>query len=1028
MTTHLSSGQARPPSPSGISRLGVMRILETSPIGVVVFGADWLILFANPTGGTLLGMSRTALVGSDFRSFCNNWQQLRDRYMKMPKSASGVHEADLHMRRIGQVRGEFWARASWEEMDFGGRDAYVMWIQDITARKAAEETLQRIFDATPLPMMLCRLKGGEVITSNRRASELFVAKRDVATLRLEHVIGQQASRSFMVRLRDGGFVDDFEAMLSTAYGESFWGGISGQLTEINGERCILVGISDISVRKAAEETLKRFFEAAPLPMVLTRLSDTMILRINRRASELFDHNATLGEGEHSRTLDRYTGAEACTRFLEALKKGGFVEGFDSQLITDYGETISALLSGQTIEVNHERCVLVGISDITERKRAEEELREAKNIAESATQAKSVFLATMSHEIRTPMNGVVGMLDVLQTTQLDGEQRGMVTVINDSAQTLLTIINDILDLSKIEAGKLSLETVAFSVYDTVESCIQLMAMRAREKGLRLAWHANPDVCDRALGDPVRLRQILLNLLGNGIKFTETGAVVVRVSTLQVDNGRVGLRFEIADTGIGLTPEQVDRLFIPFAQADASTTRRYGGTGLGLSICRRLVVLMEGRVGVTSSAGKGSTFWFEIILESDASATAPSSPVLDGISAVVADGLAESRSFIARTLRDHGAEVLECADVEELPALSSAHDLIVIEDTPRACDIVKTLGNTEPAPHIFISTPVPEVITERACACGVVPLGNPLPRAALIRAVTAALGRAAPDVPFEKVARRTAPRLDAVILVAEDNPINRMVIGKQLDHLGYVFDMVEDGEAAWRALQSKEYALLLTDCFMPVLDGYQLSARVREQEGATPRRRLPIVALTANALQGDDQACLNAGMDDYLSKPVTIERLAAVLSARLATPSGDGAPPPPPPQKTATAAPARKRKPVKPAPPPLDLAALAELLGDDDPATLAEITGFFVESFELIRAELNEAFATQDRMRLRDSAHSGKGASRNACAPALAAAMETLEHSAANGEWGKLRQGLAKAEKAFAEIRRAFPTAPGADAPV
>ncbi|CAA7617104.1 putative Histidine kinase [Magnetospirillum sp. SS-4] len=864
----------------------MIRILETSPAGVVMFAPDWRILFANPAGAAMLGMNRAALAGLDFRTFCPSWQQWRDRWMRLPRPQSGLREAELRMRRIGAD--EFWALASWDEMAFDGGDAFVMWLRDITPAKGAERTLSSIFNATPMPMMLCRMPEGEVITFNRRASELFVAGRDAAKLRLEHVIGPQAFRSFMVRLRGGGFVDDFEAMLSTAYGQSFWGGVSGQLTEIDGERCILVGISDISVRKEAEETLKRFFEAAPLPMVLTRLSDTMVLRVNRRASELFDHSDLSADALSARTLDRYTGPDARARFLEALKEGGFVEGFEVRLITDYGETIWAMLSGQIIDADQQRCVLVGINDITDRKRAEEELVQAKDVAESATRAKSSFLATMSHEIRTPMNGVVGMLDILGTTRLNPDQKGMVGIIQDSAQTLLAIINDILDLSKIEAGKLVLENIAFSIRDTAESCIRLLRTRAMEKGLTLAWEAEPGIADQMMGDPVRMRQILLNLLGNAVKFTESGAVTARISQPERSGGRVRLRIEVNDSGIGLTPEQTERLFEPFSQADASTTRRFGGTGLGLSICRRLVAMMGGDIGVDSEFGRGSTFWVEIPLDET---------------------------------------------------------------------------------------------------------GDDAPPSSAGRTVTARSAKPAPDT---------------LILVAEDNPTNRMVIGRQLAHLGYAFDMVEDGEAAWTALRAKHYSLLLTDCFMPVLDGYRLASRIREAEGPAPERRLPIVALTANALEGDDQACFRAGMDDYLSKPVTMDRLGAVLAARLG--GGEAGPA----QPAGPAAPRRRRVVA----PPVDLAALAEVLGDDDATLLRDVIAYFIESFDLIRNELTAALATKDRQRLRDAAHSGKGAARNVCAPALAEAMEALQQAAPDGDWRKIRQSRGRAEKAFAEIGRFF----------
>ncbi|HMA51641.1 MAG TPA: histidine kinase dimerization/phospho-acceptor domain-containing protein, partial [Magnetospirillaceae bacterium] len=351
-----------------------------------------------------------------------------------------------------------------------------------------------LFDAAPLPMMLCALADGAVRYANRRAVELFIVGKQVESCKIEDVLGEENARRFLQKLQDsGGFIDDFEAVLLTPYGECFPGMLSGQAMSYGDERCFLIGLNDITERKAAEDTLRRFFDAGPLAMLLFRLRDSKVTRINRRASELFGVSAS--EAQHS--LDDYLGEDAAQEFLMRLAGGGFVESFEAPLTTDYGEFFWALISGQIIEIEGERCVLAGVTDITDRKNAEEAINEAKTEAEEATKSKSLFLATMSHEIRTPMNGVLGMLDLLGRSPLNSEQREMVDVIGQSASSLLTIIDDILDMSKIEAGKLQLDYIPLSVRNLVEVAVQLAAPRAREKDLELAWWVDPNLPDQML---------------------------------------------------------------------------------------------------------------------------------------------------------------------------------------------------------------------------------------------------------------------------------------------------------------------------------------------------------------------------------------------------------------------------------------------------------------------------------------------------------------------------------------------------
>ena len=868
-----------------------------------------------------------------------------------------------------------------------------------------------LFDAAPLPMMLCALPDGSVRHANRRAVELFIVGKQIESCRMEDVLGEENSRRFMQKLNDsGGFVDDFEAVLQTPYGESFPGMLSGQIMSVGAERCVLIGLNDITDRKAAEDTLRRFFDAGPLAMLLFSLRDSRVTRINRRASELFGVSAS----EAQNSLDDYLGEDAAQEFLMRLADGGFVESFEAPLTTDYGEFFWALISGQMIEIEGQRCVLAGVTDITDRKNAEEALNEAKTEAEAATQSKSLFLATMSHEIRTPMNGVLGMLEMLTRSPLNGEQREMVDVIGQSASSLLTIIDDILDMSKIEAGKLQLDYIPLSLRNLVEVAVQLAAPRAREKELELAWWVDPGLPDQVLCDPVRLRQILLNLLTNAVKFTERGTVVVRVSAAEIQPQAALARFEVVDTGIGLSPDQAGSLFTAFVQAEGSTTRRFGGTGLGLSICRRLAEMMGGQIGVDSELGVGSTFWFELPLEPSPEPAAVLAQELEGLSLLVVDDLAESRLTVAAALRARGAQVIEAGNMlEAAQALRAARppDLALI-DLPVPIEAMLN-AMTQRIGHGRVLLTLPSGHGTAATFCEehgfLPPILKPVRAAVLARTVGAALGWAGTE-PAEGIAARAEPlspeaamAAGRLILVAEDNAVNRLVIAKQLAELGHTFEIAHDGEAAWQMLREKPFGLLLSDCAMPVLDGYDLTRRIRANEAEQNDPHLPVIALTANVSVGEMEKCRASGFDDYLSKPVVLTQLAACIDQWL-PPLADA------PERIEIAVPASGAATL------LDIAHFAQIVGSDDRAVLGEVLGYFIATFETTFASVRGALAARDREALSLTAHTAKGAARSACAPVLADILQEIEDRALTRDsYAKLGLRLDAAEKAFGEVK-------------
>jgi signal transduction histidine kinase/CheY-like chemotaxis protein len=474
--------------------------------------------------------------------------------------------------------------------------------------------------------------------------------------------------------------------------------------------------------------------------------------------------------------------------------------------------------------------------------------DAQRDAESANQAKSTFLVTVSHEIRTPMNGVLGMIDVLERTTLSVEQREALGTVRYSASALLRIIDDILDFSKIEAGRLDLERIELSTVELIEGAAETLAPQAASKGLRLAAYVAAGVPDRVIGDPLRLQQILFNLLGNAIKFTEAGSV--RLSLEKA--GESTLSIKVADTGIGLTEEQRNRLFQPFVQADSSTTRRFGGTGLGLSIVRRLAEAMQGGVEVFSEPGRGSTFIVTVRLDEAPQAEPTASLPLLGLSLSLALLDADEGRAIARYLEDAGADVT-------LALGAAGFAGVRIGGLGR--EVRLSDGPLSPA----------------AAACRPPALARPWRRDALVRTVAREAGRVT-DAATAPMAARTSP-LNGRVLVVDDNSVNRKILARQLELAGASTDSAAGGEEALELWRKGGYDLVLADLQMPTMDGFELARRIREGEAAERRARTPILAVTASTLEEQEQRSRAAGMDGFITKPIGIEQLRATLDVWL-----------------------------------------------------------------------------------------------------------------------------------------------------
>jgi PAS domain S-box-containing protein len=1039
-------------------------IERISPQGQVLYVNDYACLSQ--------GYRRSELVGKYVWDFDPDFSEdLWATWWESLKQKKVDNFESRHRRKDGTV---FPVEVSANYICHNGEECSFVFVQDITKRKNAEDALRkseesfrRLFESSRDAIMTGDPEKG-FLSCNPATLALFGYEREQEFTQLTPGMvspefqpdgrrSDEAAREIMHGvLQHGSRL--FEWTHQRRDGTEFVCDVMLTRMEVDGINMVQGSVRDITERKQAERELERHRNH------LQELVDERTLEL--RNSEAAAHGALFALKQQKLILDQhaivaitdtqgnityandrlcaisgYMHEELLGRNHNLLNSGCHSATFFADMYRTVGsgqpwhaEICNRSRDGALYWVDITIAPFIGddgrpqeyvaiSTDITERKRAEQ-------AAETANRAKSEFLANMSHEIRTPMNGVVGMVDVLQVSNLTAEQRRMVRTIRDSSLALLSILNDILDFSKIEAGKLAIESIPTQVRDLAEAVAQLLIPIMAAKDFDVYVFVSPDVPSCLLTDPVRLRQILVNLLGNAVKFTQHNSamrhnkVELRIQRGVLPHGGESLRLSVIDNGIGMSAEVRSRLFQPFSQADESTTRRYGGTGLGLSITKRLVEMMHGQIAVHSMPGAGSEFVVELPLQ-PARPGASAAPTLDltGVKILAVTGDASYAEILPAYLRFAGAQVSVVADMagaaRQLQGTSGVVLLLDPEPRAEAQQQIENIGATRIVQLIRRHN---SSVVARAI---MVPV-NPLLFHELIQGVAIAAGTlSAQDIATlserRQQGRIEAPTVDQavasgrLVLLAEDNETNALVIQEQLRLLGYAAEVAADGLEALLRWRSGRYALLLTDCHMPNMDGFQLTTAIRAEEAASAR--LPIIAVTANAMQGEAAFCLKQGMDDYLSKPLRLDQLGALLAKWLPLPGAALRRCDLPAKKSEAVEVERRAEAVAPAVNKVpgmvwDASALSRIIGDHPLLHRRFLDKFLINAEQQV-GDIHAAVAAGEAAAIIGTAHKLKSAARTVGAILLGDLCQQLETAARTADTKQVDVLVNRLEAAYSK---------------
>ena len=1017
-------------------------ITEQSADAVILTNLNWRILSWNPSAARLFQFSRAEVVGWPALAIVPQDKREELRRIEQEALASGsARNVETVCRRKDQSLVPVEATFSVLRDEGGAVFGMVRVYRDITRRKKTEEELKAStkgqadiqFAVDNSAVVAVTDAQGVIIYANDLFCELLKYSREELVGRTHRVInsGYHPPEFFqdLWKTITAGRVWRGEILNRAKDGVLLWAAATiTPLIGADGKPEKYVAIRhDITERKRAEERLAA--TSAELQAILDHATHVSIIStdvegviqvFNKGAENLIGYRAEEMVGERSPVVLHLPDELEARGKALSLEFGRTIEGFD--VLVEHArrggfearEWTYVRKDGSLLSVNLSVTALrgpdgsikgfLGIAiDLSDRKRAEAELVKARDAAMEAAQAKATFLATMSHEIRTPMNAIIGMTGLLLNTDLTGQQKELAETVRNSGDYLLSVINDILDFSKIEAGKLTLEERSFDLRQVIESTLELVAVRAHEKGLELGAVIPLSAPLALVGDPGRLRQILLNLLGNAVKFTEKGEVVVHVDVEAQDDKSATLRLLVSDTGIGTAEEAMGRLFDSFTQADASTTRRFGGTGLGLAIAKKLTETMGGEIGVDSELGKGSTFWVRLRLPKGALAPAVEAADLErlrGVRALIVDDIPTNRVILASQL-DHLKMRYEMASggreavamLERAAGGPDAFALVLLDmmmpqlDGLQTAAFIRAVGALSGVKIVIISSMGKVMSREELETAGISAfLTKPVKQSVLGHALSGVLaseaGALLQGAPIEE-RRQRARRPFFRILVVEDNTVNQRVARMQLESLGYEPDIVGNGQEALDALGRIPYDLVLMDCQMPEMDGFTATRELRRREA--DRRHTPVIAMTANALEGDRERCLAAGMDDYVSKPVRVEELEASIG--------------------------RWDLDFDPEP----MRKLRELAGPEDAGTVAEVIADFLATAARLLAGLKEAAAANDAKALQQKAHSLKGSSGNVGARTLQRMSGQLEKMARAGNTDGAGELVASMEREFSKAR-------------